>query len=188
MASSLRAIPAAARLPSATASTTSRPPFTQSPPAKYRGLLVWPVDPLNLCRWAHVAQVRDAGREPQGPSCSRGVRIASEQVHKAGARILQHEVPGGCPGDEVCRPLDQRPARGQLAQAFLQVRCGVTLGVGDDRVYATRWHAVDECDEVIAKRSGGRLNKNPTATTERQSAKLGVTESCSCRLSDLRSG
>src|SRR5438067_10039584 len=33
-------IPLAARLPSATASTTSRPPLTQSPPAKYLGLLV----------------------------------------------------------------------------------------------------------------------------------------------------
>ena len=33
----------AARLPSATASTTSRPPLTQSPPAKYRGLPVCPV-------------------------------------------------------------------------------------------------------------------------------------------------
>ena len=33
----LSAMPSAARLPSATASTTSRPPLTQSPPAKYFG-------------------------------------------------------------------------------------------------------------------------------------------------------
>ena len=37
------AIASAARLPSATASTTSRPPFTQSPPAKYFGFAVCPV-------------------------------------------------------------------------------------------------------------------------------------------------
>ena len=39
----VRPSPSAARLPSATASTTSRPPLTQSPPAKYFGLLVRPV-------------------------------------------------------------------------------------------------------------------------------------------------
>ena len=37
------AIAIPARLPSATASTTSRPPFTQSPPAKYFGFDVCPV-------------------------------------------------------------------------------------------------------------------------------------------------
>src|SRR5258708_26485543 len=37
------AIARPARVPSATASTTSRPPLTQSPPAKYRGFVVWPV-------------------------------------------------------------------------------------------------------------------------------------------------
>ena len=129
------------------------------------------------------------------PAASRRGRPAREECASLPSRCTRPALaycstrsPGGCLGDEVCRPLDQRPARGQLAQAFLQVRCGVTLGVGDDRVYATRWHAVDECEEVIAKRSRGRLDKNPTATTERQSAKLGVTESCSCRLCDLRSG
>ena len=44
------AIPCAARFPSATASTTSLPPFTQSPPAKYFGLEVCPVSASTTTR------------------------------------------------------------------------------------------------------------------------------------------
>jgi hypothetical protein len=108
-------------------------------------------------------------------------------MHEAGARILKHEAPGGRAGDEVSRPLDQCAACCQLAQAILEVRSGVALGVGDDRVYAPCRQSVDEREQVIAQRSGSRLDQNPTAATERQLAELGIAEPCGCRLCDLAS-
>ncbi len=60
------AMPRAARLPSATASTTSRPPLTQSPPAKYLGWAVWPVIRLMTMRprsiWMPRSSPRNASR------------------------------------------------------------------------------------------------------------------------------
>lgn len=87
-------------------------------------------------------------------------------MHEAGARILQRGAPDSRPGNEVRRPLDQRAARCRLAQAILEVRYGMALGVGDDRVYAPCRQPVDEREKTIAQRSGSRLDQNPTAATE----------------------
>ena len=92
------------------------------------------------------------------------MRVASQEVDQAGVRVFQDEVPSTRAGDELRRPLDQRAARRQLAQPIFEVRRGMALGMGDDRVYATRFPPADQRKKVIGERSRSRLEQNPAAT------------------------
>src|ERR1035441_8026952 len=75
------AIPCAARLPSATASTTSRPPFAQSPPAKYLGLVVCPVVRWMTTRPCSIATPRKATNVGPTPATYYVINFVSDLSH-----------------------------------------------------------------------------------------------------------
>ena len=87
----------AARLPSSTASTTSRPPLTQSPPTKYFELVVWLVsgdshalvpelNALALLEQGNQARLSERGDHHVGRQSARGAGNRLREAASAGIR------------------------------------------------------------------------------------------------------